>query len=99
MFPVAHCHHAGSLFAKLSASSYAVEDVAAVDGPGWWAALDPGFLWDLENDVLTRDTMTLGVEVGKRLTDRIALSTKPSYRVYGTEDFVWAVEVIFSLTL
>ena len=65
----------------------------------WWTLLDPGFLWDLEDDVLTSDTMTLGLEVGKHLTDRIALSGKPSIQVYGSEDFTWALELSFTYRL
>lgn len=68
--------------------------------PGrWWTLLDPGFLWDLEDDLLTSDTMTLGLEVGKHVTDRIALSGKPSMQVYGSEDFAWAFELSFTYRL
>ncbi len=59
----------------------------------WWALLDPGFLWDLEDDLPTRDTMTIGLEIGRQLTDEFALSGKPSVQVYGTEDFAWAFEL------
>ncbi len=31
---------------------------------GWWALLDVGFLWDLEDDRPSDDTMTLGIELG-----------------------------------
>ena len=37
--------------------------------------------------------MTLGLEVGKQLTDRIALSGKPGIQVHGSEDFAWAFEL------
>jgi hypothetical protein len=60
---------------------------------GWWTMLDPGFLWDLEDDLETKDTMTLGLEVGKVLTPRLAVTGKPSIQTYGTEDFAWAVEL------
>ena len=60
---------------------------------GWWTMLDPGFLWDLEDDLDTKDTMTLGLEVGKLLTKRLAVTGKPSIQVYGTEDFAWAMEL------
>ncbi len=60
---------------------------------GWWTMLDPGFLWDLEDDRKTKDTMTLGLEVGKLLTQRFAVTGKPSIQVYGTEDFAWAMEL------
>jgi hypothetical protein len=62
----------------------------------WWTLLDPGFLWDLEDDKPTKDTMTLGLEVGRQLTDRIALSAKPGIQVYGSEDFAWAFELGFT---
>jgi hypothetical protein len=62
----------------------------------WWTLLDPGFLWDLEDDRPTDDTMTLGLEVGKQLTDRIALSGKPAIQVYGSEDFAWAFDLSFT---
>jgi hypothetical protein len=55
--------------------------------------LDPGFLWDLEDDREAKDTMTLGLEVGKILTPRFAVTAKPSIQTYGTEDFAWAVEL------
>jgi len=55
--------------------------------------LDPGFLWDLEDDRDTEDTMTLGLEVGKLLTKRISVTGKPSIQIYGTEDFAWAMEL------
>ena len=55
--------------------------------------LDPGFLWDLEDDSNTKDTMTLGLEVGKLLTQQVAVTGKPSIQVYGTEDFAWATEL------
>ncbi len=60
---------------------------------GWWTLLDVGFLWDLEDDRPTDDTMTLAIEVGKQLTERVALSGKPSVKVYGSEDFAWAFEL------
>ena len=60
---------------------------------GWWTMLDPGFLWDLEDESKTKDTMTLGLEVGKLLTQRIAITGEPSIQVYGTEDFSWAAEL------
>lgn len=60
---------------------------------GWWTMLDPGFLWDLEDDRETKDTMTVGLEVGKVLTPRLAVTGKPSIQAYGTEDFAWAVEL------
>jgi len=41
--------------------------------------------------------MTVGLEVGRRLTDRLGVSGKPSVQVYGTEDFAWGLE--FKLTL
>ncbi len=47
---------------------------------GWWTMLDPGFLWDLEDDRETKDTMTVGLEVGKVLTPRFAVTGKPSKR-------------------
>jgi len=59
----------------------------------WYTLLDPGFLWDLEDDLPLEDTMTLGLEVGRQLTDRVALSGKPSVQFYGTEDFDWAFEL------
>ena len=65
----------------------------------WWTLLDPGFLWDLKDDLKTSDTMTLGLEVGKHVTDRIALSGKPSAQVYGSEDFAWAFELSFTYRL
>jgi len=37
--------------------------------------------------------MTLGLEVGKILTPRFAVTAKPSIQTYGTEDFAWAVEL------
>jgi len=37
--------------------------------------------------------MTLGLEVGRQLTDRIALSGNPGIQVYGTGDFAWAFEL------
>jgi hypothetical protein len=37
--------------------------------------------------------MTLGLEVGKLLTKRLAVTGKPSIQVYGTEDFAWAMEL------
>ena len=40
--------------------------------------------------------MTLGLEVGRNLTKQTALSVKPSIQVYGSEDFVWAVEAAFT---
>jgi hypothetical protein len=33
---------------------------------GWWTLLDPGFLWDLEDDLESKDTMTVGLEVARR---------------------------------
>jgi len=60
---------------------------------GWWTLLDPGFLWDLEDDLESKDTMTVGLEVGKALTPRFAITGKPSILAYGTEDFAWAVEL------
>jgi hypothetical protein len=57
---------------------------------------DPGFLWDLEDDLPTDDTMTLGLEVGKQVTDRVALSGKPAIQVYGSEEFAWAFELSFT---
>ena len=63
---------------------------------GWWTMLDPGFLWDLEDDRDTKDTMTLGIEVGKLLTERITVSGKPSIQTYGSEDFAWAMELSFT---
>ena len=63
---------------------------------GWWTLLDPGFLWDLEDDLPTEDTMTLGLEVGKQVTKRISLAAKPGIKVYGSEDFAWAFELSFS---
>ncbi len=63
---------------------------------GWWTALDPGFLWDLEDDLPTEDTFTLGLELGKALTDRLSISTRPAIRAYGSEDFGWSVELAFS---
>ena len=60
---------------------------------GWWTILDPGFLWDLEDDRETKDTMTVGLEVGKLLTPRFAVTGKPSIQAYGSEDFAWAVEL------
>jgi hypothetical protein len=65
---------------------------------GWWTALDPGFLWDLEDDRPTDDTMTLGLEVGKRLTRRLSLAGKPAIQVYGSEDFVWAAELALTFS-
>ena len=62
----------------------------------WYTLLDPGFLWDLEDDLPLKDTMTLGLEVGKQLTDEITLSGKPAVQVYGTEDFAWAFELSFT---
>jgi hypothetical protein len=62
----------------------------------WFTLLDPGFLWDLEDDLETKDTMTLGLEVGKQVTDHIVMSGKPSIQVYGTEDFAWAFELSFT---
>ncbi len=53
----------------------------------------PGFLWDLEDDRETKDTMTVGLEVGKLLTPQFAVTGKPSIQAYGTEDFAWAVEL------
>ena len=63
---------------------------------GWWCLLDPGFLWDLEDDLPTKDTMTLGLEVGKQVTERMTLSGKPAIQVYGTEDFGWAFDLSFT---
>ena len=63
---------------------------------GWWTTLAPGFLWDLEDDLPTKDTFTLSLEVGKGLTEHLSVSTRPSIRVYGSEDFGWSVEVAFS---
>ena len=63
---------------------------------GWWTTLVPGFLWDLEDDLLTKDTFTLGLEVGKALTERLSVSTRPAFRVYGSEDFGWSVELALS---
>jgi hypothetical protein len=60
---------------------------------GWWTMLDPGFLWDLEDDRETKNTMTLGLEVGKSIAPRLAVTGKPSIQIYGTEDFAWAVEL------
>ena len=37
--------------------------------------------------------MTMGLEVGKELTKRMALSAKPSVQVYGTEEFAWAFDL------
>ena len=65
----------------------------------WWTTFDLGFLWDLEDDLLTEDTMTLGIEVGKQLSNRFAISAKPSFRVYGSADFVLAFELAFSYNL
>ena len=68
--------------------------------PGqWWTLLDTGFLWDLEDDLPTEDTMTIGLEVGKQLTQRIAVSGKPSIQTYGSEDFAWAVALSFTFRL
>jgi hypothetical protein len=62
----------------------------------WFTLLDPGFLWDLEDDLKTDDTLTLGLEVGKQVTDRITLSGKPGVQVYGTEDFAWSFDLSFT---
>jgi hypothetical protein len=62
----------------------------------WWTLLDIGLLWDLEDTLPLEDTMTIGLEVGKQLTDQLSLSGKPSIQAYGTEDFAWALE--FALT-
>ena len=71
-----------------------IRPIVLAQWPGrWWTLLDPGFLWDLEDDLPTEDTMILGLEVGKQLTDRIALSGKPGVQVYGSEDFGWAFEL------
>lgn len=63
----------------------------------WWTLLDPGFLWDLEDDRPTEDTMTIGLEVGRHLGNAYALSGKPSIQVYGSEDFAWAFQLSFTL--
>jgi len=65
----------------------------------WWATLDPGFLWDLEDDLPTDDTMTMSLEVGKRITDRIAVTAKPGIQVYGSEDFAWSAELSLTFFL
>lgn len=58
-----------------------------------YTLLDPGFYWDLEDELPLKDTMTVGVEVGKRVGRRMTFSGKPSIKVYGTEDFEWAFEL------
>ena len=63
---------------------------------GWWTTLEPGLWWDLENAFLTEDTATLGFEVGKRITERLAFSGKPSVRLNGSEEFAWSLD--FSLS-
>jgi len=65
----------------------------------WWTLLDTGFLWDLEDDLPIEDTMTIGLEVGKQMTKRIAISGKPSIQTYGSEDFAWAVELSLTFQL
>ena len=62
----------------------------------WWTLLDPGFLWDLEDDLPLDDTLTMGLEVGRQVSPRVAFSGKPSIQVYGTEDFAWAFELSFT---
>jgi hypothetical protein len=64
----------------------------------WWLLLDPGFLWDLEDDLESDDTMTLGFQVGKRVTTKLTVALKPSIQTYGSEDFSWAVEANFSFS-
>ena len=61
--------------------------------------LDPGLWWDLEDELLTEDTATLGLEVGKRLTDRLAFSAKPSVRLNGSEEFAWPIDFSLSYKL
>ena len=63
---------------------------------GWWTTLEPGLWWDLEDAFLTEDTATLGFEVGKRITERLAFSGKPSVRLNGSEEFAWSLD--FSLS-
>ena len=50
-------------------------------------------MWDLEDDLESKDTMTVGLEVGKALTPRFTITGNPSIWAYGTEDFAWAVEL------
>ncbi len=74
-----------------------IRPIVLAQWPGrWWTLLDPGFLWDLKDDRPTEDTMTLALEVGRQVTDHIALSGKPGIQVYGTEDFAWAFELSFT---
>ncbi len=62
----------------------------------WWIVLDPGFLWDLERDRDIEDTMTLGVQLGKRIRPNLSVAIKPSIQVYGNEDFSWAFQASLS---
>ncbi len=52
-----------------------------------------------KDELLTEDTATLGLEVGKRLTDRLAFSAKPSVRLNGSEEFAWPIGFSLSYLL
>jgi len=73
--------------------------IVAVWPRGWWTTVEPGLWWDIEDALLTEDTATLGFEVGKRITERLAFSGKPSVRLNGSEEFAWAVEFSLSYSL